>query len=267
VVAVARRGLGTRRVGHAGTLDPFATGLLPLLIGRATRLMPYLSGLTKRYVGTLRLGEATTTDDRTGEPMLASSQADAISDDRLGEAMDRLTGCLTQLPPAFSAKKVGGKPAYRRARRGEAVVLRPVTVEVFRFAVLARDGRDVEFEAQVGGGTYIRALARDLGAALGCGAHLRALRRVAVGPWSIDHACAFADLQRGAVVIADVLAAVSHLAHRVITAEERHAVGHGRPIDGACDGTAVALLHDGALIAVATPHAGRLKPRVVLEPL
>jgi len=265
VVAAARRALRTRRVGHAGTLDPFASGLLPLLVGRGTRLMPYVVGFPKRYTGVLRLGIVTDTDDGTGTIVAEHDGGPAVSDEALAAAMTALTGTIQQLPPTYSAKKVGGTPAHRRARRGEVVTLAPRTVEVHQFAMADRAGADVTFAADVGSGTYVRALARDLGLALGCGAHLRELRRTGVGPWHLRDAVPFDALVRGDVGLAPLLAAVPHLPRRDVTGEEAAAVRHGRPVpSGAVHEGPVAVLQDGALLAIAVPRGDVLQPHTVL---
>jgi tRNA pseudouridine55 synthase len=266
VVTAVRRLLDTRRVGHAGTLDPFASGLLPLLVGRATRLMPFLADLHKAYTGVIRLGTRTTTDDGTGAAIGGDDSWRDLSAEGLRDAMRALTGTLDQVPPAFSAKKLGGTPAHRRARRGEAVALPPVRVVVFRFASAGREGADVAFEAEVGSGTYVRALARDLGDALGCGAHLRELRRTRVGPWAVEDAMPLADLGSGPPAVRAPGAAVAHLPERRLSAAEHELVRHGRavPDTGAAAGP-VALLADDRLVAIALPRDGSLAPKVVLE--
>jgi tRNA pseudouridine55 synthase len=188
VVARARRAIGTRKVGHAGTLDPMATGLLILGVDSATRLLTYLVGLGKSYEATIRLGQSSTTDDAEGE------LSETVDTAELGrEAIDggvaRLTGEIEQVPSTFSAIKVDGRRSYDRARAGEAVVLVSRSVTVSRFAVLAerREGPFIDLDVAVdcSSGTYIRALARDLGADLGVGGYLTALRRTSIGPFSV----------------------------------------------------------------------------------
>jgi tRNA pseudouridine55 synthase len=262
IVVAARRAFGTRRVGHAGTLDPFASGLLPLLLGRATRLMPYLVGLPKRYEGTIRLGVRTSTDDRQGDVIGTDEAWQDVADGRLAQAALELTGSIDQVPPAYSAKKLGGVPAHRRLRRGEAVTLEPHPVEVMRFAITGRRGPDATFEAEVGSGTYVRALARDLGAALGCGAHLIALRRTRVGPFDVVQAVAPAALP---CPLAPAGAAVPHLERRDLDDAERAAIRNGRPVEARLEGTGpVALFHAGELVAIAVRAGDRLHPRAVL---
>lgn len=195
VVARCRRLAGTRKVGHAGTLDPLATGVLVLGIGRATRLLGHLSLATKAYTATIRLGQTTLTDDSQAE-VLASVDASGVSDAALGRGVAALTGDLMQVPSSVSAVKVNGERAYKRARSGEEVALpaRPVTVSAFDIMAVDRHDCvvDVEVRVECTSGTYIRALARDLGRSLGVGGHLTALRRTRVGPYGLD-ACASLD--------------------------------------------------------------------------
>lgn len=191
LVSRTRRRAGTRKVGHAGTLDPMATGLMILGLGPSTRLLTYLVGLDKEYEATIRLGASTTTDDREGDVLESAPPAAvaALGDDAIDAGIAGLTGAIEQVPSSVSAIKIDGRRAYARARDGEEVVIpaRPVTVSAFD--VLARrevDGfLDLDVRVTCSSGTYIRALARDLGAALGVGGHLTALRRTAVGPFAV----------------------------------------------------------------------------------
>ncbi len=264
MVDTVRHATNMSRVGHAGTLDPFASGLLVVLLGRATRLSPYLSALPKSYEGVIRLGVRTDTDDGTGTVLSSTETWQDVLDADVAEAMAALTGRRLQRPPAYSAKKTGGERAYRLARQGRPVRLAPAEVEVTRFAVVERAGSAVRFVADVGSGTYIRALARDLGEALQCGAHLEALRRVGVGSFSVERATALEAIGPGRVTPLPPLAAVSHLPRFDIDPVERDAVGHGRPLPaGAVTASPVALVADGRLVAVAEVRDGRLKPRVV----
>jgi tRNA pseudouridine55 synthase len=265
VVAMVRRALGMRRVGHGGTLDPFASGVLPILIGRATRLAPFLQDLPKQYEGVLRLGITTDTDDAEGAVVREEGDWRQVDQTMLAAAMQALTGRLEQIPPAYSAKKVSGVPAHRLARRGRSVALAPRPVTVMRFECTARTGPDVGFTADVGSGTYIRALARDLGQRLGCGAHLRSLRRTAVGPWTVAQATPI-EPWPDRLPVQPALAAVVHLRHRILASDEAEAVAHGRPItrvDRGADGP-VALLADGALLAVGVSEGEGVHPQVVL---
>lgn len=201
VVARTRRAFGTRKVGHAGTLDPMATGLLIVGIEAATRLLTFVVGADKTYLATIRLGQSTGTDDADGE-IVASADPEvvaAIRADEIAAAIAALTGEISQVPSAVSAIKVDGRRAYDRVRAGEEVVLAARPVVVARFEVLAdrpADGgaRDLDVIVDCSSGTYIRALARDLGVALGVGAHLTALRRTRVGPFDIADAAALEDL-------------------------------------------------------------------------
>jgi len=203
VVARMRRIAGTRRVGHAGTLDPMATGVLVVGIGRATRLLGHISGHDKDYTATIRLGMATSTDDAQGEP-IGGAPADGLDVDALLEAVSALTGPLLQRPAAVSAIKVDGRRAYDRVRAGQEVQLapRPVLVSVFDIVQRRVDAEeavmDLDVEVRCSSGTYVRALARDLGAALGVGGHLTALRRLRVGGFEIAEARTLEQLARGA---------------------------------------------------------------------
>ncbi|MDH4044675.1 MAG: tRNA pseudouridine(55) synthase TruB [Gemmatimonadota bacterium] len=265
VVALVRRATGIRRVGHAGTLDPFASGVLPVLIGRATRLVRFLVGLAKQYAGTVRLGITTDTDDRTGAVLRVDEGWRTVSESALEAAMTSLTGSQAQVPPVYSAKKVAGVPAHRRVRRGQSVTLAPRPVSVAMFRCTGRDGPDVHFTAAVSSGTYVRALARDLGERLGCGAHLLELRRTAVGPWDETDAIAL-DRLIPPFTAHPPLTAVQHLPHRPLDPTEVDAVRHGRPVQaGDAPAGPTALLDGGALLAVAERRADLLVPCVVLD--
>ena len=191
VVAKVRRLAGQPRIGHGGTLDPFATGLLVLVLGRATRLAALHQGGAKRYEATFSFGGATTTDDLDGEKILSSGPA--ATRERVEALLPRFRGALEQVPPSHSAKRTDGVRAYERARAGEIVELAPRAVEVTRFEITMWDESHPEEPLMgavldVSSGTYIRAIARDLGAALGCGAHLVALRRIGSGPFNVAQA-------------------------------------------------------------------------------
>lgn len=274
VVAAVRRAAGTRRVGHAGTLDPFATGLLVVAVGPVTRLLPYVVGEPKVYEATIRFGAATDTDDSTGqvvrEAPVPAGALDSHSGAPLHEAVRALTGPLQQRPPAFSAKHVGGTRAYALARRGEAVDLPPVPVTVDRWELLGRDGNDLRVRIHCGAGTYIRALARDLGERLGTAAHCLALRRVRSGPLSVGDAVPADALVPGAVARGEValrspLAALGDVAHEPLDADGMARLRHGQPVPATVPGTRAALVRDGVVQAVAERAAdGRWQPRVVL---
>ncbi|HEY4267699.1 MAG TPA: tRNA pseudouridine(55) synthase TruB [Galbitalea sp.] len=188
VVSRVRRLAGTRKVGHAGTLDPMATGLLILGIDSSTRLLTYLVGLDKEYFATIKLGFATTTDDREGEQIGEVVDAMGVTREQLDAAILPLTGRISQVPSSVSAIKVDGKRAYDRVRGGEEVVLRSREVTVSAFEIIEQRGDELDVRVECSSGTYIRALARDLGAFLGVGGHLSALRRTRVGPFRVDDA-------------------------------------------------------------------------------
>ena len=263
VVDVARRALGLERVGHLGTLDPFAAGVLVLVAGRATRLAPLAGGWRKEYEGVIRLGRVTSTDDPTGETVAESAAWRELSGDAVARALERFRGAFDQRPPAYSAVQVGGERAYRRARRRLPVDLAPRRVEVYALELVELAPPDVRFRATVGAGTYLRSLARDVGEALGCGAHLAALVRTAVGPFRLADAVAPealspADLRDPALLVAD-------LPRRDLTPAERDAAVHGRAVPAdAASGPRVALFAADGLVAVAERAGDALRPRVVL---
>jgi tRNA pseudouridine55 synthase len=266
VVAVVRRSFQTRRAGHTGTLDPFATGLLVVLLGRATRLARFLVGLSKEYVGTIRLGAVTTTDDRTGDTLRESDAWQGLSDADIVDAMKALEATTSQRPPRFSAKSVDGRRAYRRARQGEEFELaaEPVTIE--RFGLVSRDGPDLVVSASVDSGVYIRSLARDLGERLGCGAHLAELRRTRVGPFTVNDAVTLDRVADRQAALRPVREAVAHLASIQLGEDERAFVRQGRRIPGAATQPGpVALLAGSVLVAVAESDGETLQPSVVLE--
>jgi len=187
VVEKVREILGQQRVGHTGTLDPMATGLLPLCLGRATRLSQFLTSSDKTYAGTIRFGTATDTHDREGKPMGPSREVQ-FSEAELRRAVAGLTGPITQVPPIFSAKKHGGVPLYRFARKNQEVPREPIRVVIHYLNILALRGNEIDFEVKSSPGTYIRVLAHDLGEILGTGAHLHALRRTACGEFHVSGA-------------------------------------------------------------------------------
>jgi len=195
VVARLRRALGERRIGHTGTLDPLATGVLPLLVGRATRLAQFLSTDQKRYLATIRLGLSTTTCDREGDPIGEPVDPSGLTREDIEAALGRFRGTFSQTPPIYSAKKVGGMSAHRLARRGAAATLAPVPVTVHELTLVELSGADVRLDLNCSAGFYVRSLAHDLGAALGCGAHLRSLRRTAAGSLTLDEALPLADVE------------------------------------------------------------------------
>jgi len=272
VVARIRRVCATRRVGHAGTLDPMATGLLLLGVGRATKLLTFLVGCDKEYAATVRLGESTVTDDAEGE-VVSSASAAGITRPALDAAVARLTGPIEQVPSAVSAIKVDGKRSYARVRSGESVQLAARPVTVHRFTVLevrpAGSCLDVDVEVTVSSGTYVRALARDLGSSLGVGGHLTALRRTRVGRFGIGDAVPLEQLEPGSAVpllAMDDVARTQFAVHE-LTAEEATAVGHGRRIPAARSGEPVvaALAPDGSLAAMLDESSPEARPIVVFS--
>ena len=229
IVDRVRRTLRTRRVGHTGTLDPFATGVLPVCVGRATRLARVLSAGDKEYAATIRLGFATTTDDLTGEPL--DAPVDVVVDPgALNAALLALVGSFDQVPPAFSAKRVGGRRLYELARRGEAVphAAAPVTVHAVR--LLAREGDTLEIMVCCSAGTYVRALARDLGEKLGTGAHLTALRRTRSGPFDLSQAVSGDDLAGARDRMIPMAGLLLDLPAVRVGEAGRRLVGHGREL-------------------------------------
>jgi tRNA pseudouridine55 synthase len=270
VVAAVRRALGERRVGHAGTLDPAATGLLVVLAGRATRLARFVALLPKQYRGTVRLGWETTTDDATGELLEADERWRERSAEDVARALERVAARPQQVPPRVSAKKVAGERAYRRVRRGEQPDLAPVAVRIHALAAAAVDlaAGEVVIDVRCGTGTFVRAIARDVGRELGSRAHLQELRRTAVGPWRVEEAAPLAALTPGAALpLRPLREAVAHLPALEVGALDAEAVRHGRRIEEPqrYEGP-VAVYHGGGLLAVAEWREGRYAPLVVLAP-
>lgn len=262
VVDLVRRALGTGRVGHLGTLDPFAAGLLIVVVGRATRLAPFSAAWRKSYEGVIRLGTTTTTDDPMGELVRETDAWRGIDRSAVEAVFAGFRGPIRQRPPAHSAVKVAGERAYRRARRGEVVVLADRPVEIAELTLTDFTPPDVTFRATVSGGTYLRSLARDVGAALECGAHLAVLTRTAVGPFSLadaipPEAVTAADLRPAALLVSD-------LPRRTLVAGERDAVVHGRPLPAIDAAERVALFAGEELVAVGERSGDVVKPRVVV---
>lgn len=274
VVSRVRRAAGTRKVGHAGTLDPMATGLLVVGVGTATRLLTYLVGLDKVYEATIRLGASTTTDDREGE-VTATADAEAVTSLTAGDVergMLALRGEIRQVPSSVSAIKVDGRRAHERMRAGESVELeaRPVTITEFVATseprIVEADGAPgLEFDARVAcsSGTYVRALARDLGSSLGVGGHLTALRRTAVGPFRVDAAVRLEALVTGGVAVRDVTLSPAVVAStlfpevRVDGQQSRDLRDGKRPAVDAADAEIAAMLDAGGeLVGLASIHEG-----------
>jgi tRNA pseudouridine55 synthase len=273
VVGRIRRLAGTRRVGHAGTLDPMATGVLVIGVEKATRLLGHLALTEKEYSATIRLGQATDTDDADGQ-IVAQTSAAGVTDAALRAAAAALTGEIRQVPPGFSAIKVGGKRAYRLARQGAVPELaaRDVTVRSFDIQAVRRSPAllDVDVTVTCSSGTYIRALARDLGAALGVGGHLTALRRTRVGPYEIGVARTLDQLETSFQMIALADAAAAAFPRRDLSAEEARLAAHGGRLPasvadqaGGAAGPVAAFGPDGTLIALLIDEAGQARPLAV----
>ena len=264
VVLAARRAFGESRIGHAGTLDPFATGLLVLLLGRATRLLPHLDGVPKEYETTLSLGRETDTDDLQGAVV---REAEPPTDTAIADAIARLTGPLEQVPPAYSAKRVAGRRAYDAARSGVTLELTAARVEVFEWREIQRNGDSLRAVISCGGGTYVRALARDLGRLTGSAAHLTALRRIRSGPFSVSDAVSVECLRAGEASLRPALDALPSIPHVHVGAEDAERLLRGIAVTRT-DGAASAALIDsrsGALLAYAEGVGGTWQPRVVMR--
>jgi tRNA pseudouridine55 synthase len=257
-----RRALGVRKVGHAGTLDPMATGLLLMGVGRATRLLRFLGELAKEYEGTGVLGVETDTLDADGEVVGGDTTAAAgVTEEALRSAMASLTGELSQTPPAYSAVKVHGERLYRAARRGEAPEAPPRSVRVDAFDLASFVPPEFSFHVLCSGGTYVRSLVRDVGEALGCGAHLSHLRRTAIGPFRTDEARPPDDPGSPR----EPVAAVEHLPAVDLSAEEAIAASHGRILGPA--GLAGAYrVHapDGSLVGIYHDDGSKAVPELIL---
>jgi tRNA pseudouridine55 synthase len=259
VVDTVRRALGTRKVGHAGTLDPMATGLLLVGVGRATRLLRFFGGLPKTYEGTARLGEETDTLDAEGT--VVRTWPVEVSREEVELAFARFVGDSTQVPPAYSAVKVAGRKLYEAARKGERLEAEPRPIRVDAFDLRGFEPPDVEFLVTCSGGTYVRALLADAGAALGCGAHLIALRRTAIGPFRVEEARPTEDLG----VPLPIERAVAHLPRLDLEPEEARVAAHGSILGPAgITGPYAVFAPDGRLIGVYRDDGPKARPEVIL---
>lgn len=270
VVGRTRRLARTRKVGHAGTLDPMATGVLLLGIGKATRLLGHLALTDKSYLATIRLGATTVTDDAEGD-LLEVQDPSGVTDEAVAAGIALLTGHLLQVPSSVSAIKVGGVRSYARVRAGEDVELSARSVTVSRFDVLARRGPDLDVVVDCTSGTYIRALARDLGAGLGVGGHLAALRRTRVGPFDLTHAWLLEQLDGDDVVDAAVLSLDAAVAQafprRELDEAETADLSHGRKLSPTGrPGTVGAFAPDGGCVALVEDRDGVARAVVVFRP-
>ncbi len=272
VVARMRRLARTRKVGHGGTLDPMATGVLVLAVGRITRLLTYVSGSDKSYNGTIRLGRTTVTDDAEGE-MTASSDASLVTDQAIRDGLAAMVGDIAQVPSAVSAVKIKGQRAYKRVAAGEDVKLPPRQVTITKLDVTdvrrSDDVVDVDVEVDCSSGTYIRAIARDLGESLAVGGHLTALRRTSVAGFGIDEARTLSSLsERDTPITHSTLDTVRRLLPcRVVDAGDARKLSHGGKIapHGMTGPYAVIDPHD-TVVGIVAEKAGAARPEVVLAP-
>jgi tRNA pseudouridine55 synthase len=263
VVDRVRKAMGTRKVGHAGTLDPMATGLLLVGVGRATRLLRFLSGLEKSYEGTFRLGVETDTLDADGQVVARADDLSGVTRDAVERAMRALEGDTMQTPPAYSAVKVAGVVSHRAARRGETVEAAPRPITVMSFEATSFAAPDVGFRVTCSSGTYVRVLAADVGSAMGVGAHLVRLVRVRVGPFALAEAASLDALGEPL----PIEAAVAHLPVVRLDEEEARAAANGRPLGPAgVDGPHAILGPDGRLVAVYRDAGAKAVPEMVLGP-
>lgn len=275
VVARIRRLAKTRRVGHGGTLDPMATGVLIIGVNRATRLLTYVIGSAKSYAATIRLGESTVTDDAEGD-VTATASTSSVTEEAIRAGLAAQVGEIDQVPSAVSAIKINGQRAYKRVRDGEAVEIPARRVTVHRLDVLAirrpegLDVIDVDIDVSCSSGTYIRAIARDLGAALGVGGHLTALRRTAVGEMTLDVASTLEELaERAPDVVGLPMSEAARRAfpQRVATEEETKVLRHGGPLPTVgIDGPYAVFDQAGEVLAIVSERGGRARAEIVLAP-
>lgn len=276
VVARCRKLLNTRKIGHAGTLDPMATGVLVLGVERATKMLGLLTLTTKSYTGSIRLGQASTTDDAEGE-LLVKTDTAAVTDDAVARAVAELTGAIQQVPATVSAIKVDGQRAHVRVRAGEDLTLpaRPVTVSRLQICAQRRhtddDGFevvDVDVEVDCSSGTYVRALARDLGTALGVGAHLTLLRRTRVGTFSLEHALTLeqlAERPRVSLTMDEAVRAAFGVRH--VSTEEAESVSQGRWLEPVgIEGVHAAVDPTGVAVALLEESGARARTVMVVRP-
>ncbi len=267
-VLAARRALGEKRIGHAGTLDPFATGLLVLLTGRATRLLPFLPGEPKVYEATIQFGSETDTEDLLG---VLTREAPLPHEAAVRAALPALTGRISQVPPAFSAKRVDGQRAYEAARAGVMLELKPVSIMVHSWEILVWRGATCDVRVVCGGGTYVRSLARDLGRAVSSAAHLSALRRVAAGAFDVSQAQRVAALTDEPPRLRPAVDAVPHLTKVPLSSEDVHRVRRGldiaivQPLVTPDTHVALVSSEHGGLIALGEQIGDRWQPRVVMR--
>lgn len=272
VVAIARKSLSERRVGHAGTLDPFATGVLVLGVGNGTRLLQYITDGKKSYEGIIRLGSATTTDDLTGETVSSNLIGlSEITDDAIVSALDLQVGEIYQRPSNYSAIKIDGKRAYELARAGVDIELKERRVSIYSLKVLQitrhESGIDIEISVDCSAGTYIRSIARDLGERLAVGGHLIALRRTAVMPFTLAEAMSIDQLRATPQLLSIDDAIQRIFLRRTLTIEEVASVSHGRSIELAAERErkSAAFTPEGTFIALLAEKGGRAQPVLVIS--
>jgi tRNA pseudouridine55 synthase len=268
VVTMLRRALGTSKVGHTGTLDPFASGLLLMCVGYSTRLSEYLVGLDKSYDAVALLGVSTTTEDAEGDVLDESRGWERLTADQVDKVLTSFQGNLEQVPPQFSAKKIKGVPMHRRARRGEFVDLPAQNIKIHQLELLGMDLPMVRFRVRCSSGTYVRSLARDIGAKLKVGAHLVELRRTSVGDFSVEEAVKVDHLSDGSRIerrSIDPLRAVGHLPSVEVSQidVEKLACGNTIPFEDPVKSKLVVISKAGTLIAIAEAGEGYLQPRKV----
>jgi tRNA pseudouridine55 synthase len=255
IVARMRRELGEKRIGHTGTLDPFASGLLLLCVGEATRLAEYLSDMPKSYVATARFDGSTATDDGTSPLQTQSDNWKALKPDTVRALFERQVGVQLQMPSSFSAKKVDGERAYEVARSGREVKLQPKQIEIFDLRVRRVELPEVEFEVDCSSGTYVRAIARDIGQMLGTGGYLTALRRTAIGGF---------DMSRVGELIS-MLEAIAHMPRFDVSADQERAIRFGQALLSDAEHGAVALVRGDTLVAIAQSDGQYIKPKKVFS--
>jgi tRNA pseudouridine55 synthase len=260
VVQAVRKRFNTSKAGHLGTLDPMATGVLPVCIGKATRMGRFISGSPKEYEGEIRFGFSTTTYDREGTP---TSEEKPLDSGKLGEAVERLTGAVDQVPPPFSAKKVGGVPSHKLARRNEAIELQAVRIKVDRFEILHLEAPLMRFRVVCSPGTYVRSLAHDLGQRVGCGAHLTALRRMQSGEFGIAQAVPLDRISSSDLIPMERL--LEYWPRIEVSESDESKVMHGNQIPGEAEGQFARIFNKkGQFIALASIENGWVRPRLVL---
>jgi tRNA pseudouridine55 synthase len=272
VVNRIRRVTGVRRVGHAGTLDPLATGVLLVCVGRATRLVEYLVGRPKTYVTTVRLGQTTNTYDADGE-VVAERPFTHITPDLINQSLAAFRGTIQQQPPLYSAIKKDGQPLYKLARRGEIVDVPPREVTIFELSLLAVNLPEIELHVTSSSGTYVRSLAHDLGEALGCGGHVVALRRTAVGNFTTHEAVPLATLNQANVTdfLLPMTTAVAHLPRLDLNAEETEDIQYGQQIARRGDQSEADLVQaygaDGRFVGIVTARDDYWQPHKIFHPM